>query len=370
MLDLDTLAVLVDDHLMRREDVDDEPRFGMLETIRDYALELLGNERLAVERAMASFLADVVDEVDIAARGISPALAKLDPDLDNIRVALAACVDAGDAELEVRLAGGMWRYCWVRGLGREGLQWIEDALARAEIAATPARARALHGAGGLAWSMGEIEHSIELASAAIPIAVAAGSTWDEMAANTVLGAATNTSGDREGALVYHRRSLELSEQLGIEPVVAKLNIAAIALDLGQNGEARAMLDDVLAIHRRNENVAGIGFALLNRGVANYGLGDHEASRRDFEEARACFEEIGMRAHLAHVRQGLAAFEASRGRFEEAARLLGQAKQELDDVGSREDDFGSVMNAETAERAREALGDEAYQVAFVAGRDCV
>jgi tetratricopeptide (TPR) repeat protein len=75
--------------------------------------------------------------------------------------------------------------------------------------------------------------------------------------------------------------------------VAKLNIAAIALDLGQNGEARAMLDDVLAIHRRNENVAGIGFALLNRGVANYGLGDHEASRRDFEEARECFEEIGM-----------------------------------------------------------------------------
>ena len=129
-----------------------------------------------------------------------------------------------------------------------------------------------------------------------------------------------------------------------------------------------MLDDVLAIHRRNENVAGTGFALLNRGVANYALGDHEASRRDFEEARACFEEVGIRAHLARVKQGLAAYEASEGRFEEAARLLGRAKQELEDVGNPDDDFGSGMTAETVERARKALGDEAYQSAFVAGRD--
>ena len=211
----------------------------MLETVREYALELLGDERLAAERAMASFLAGVVDEVDVAARGVSPALARLDPDLDNIRAALAVCVAAGEVELEVRLAGGMWRYCWVRGLEPEGLQWIEDALARGESVPTAARARALHGAAGLAWSMGNLEHAIELASAAIPVAIEAGSAWDEMAANTVLGVATNTSGDREGALVYHRRSLELSEQLGIEPLVAKLNIANIALDSGRYEEARA-----------------------------------------------------------------------------------------------------------------------------------
>ena len=317
---------------------------------------------------MASFLAGVVDEVDVAARGVSPALARLDADLDNIRAALAACVAAGDVELEVRLAGGMWRYCWVRGLGREGFQWIEDALARGESVPTAARARALHGAAGLAWSMGNLDHAIELASAAIAVAVQAGSTWDEMAANTVLGVATNTLGDREGALDYHRRSLELSEQLGIEPLVAKLNIANIALDSGRYEEARAMLTDVLAIHRQDENVAGIGFALLNRGVASYGLDDYEASRRDFEEAQACFEEIGMLAHLAHAKQGLAAYEASEGRFEEAARLLGEAKRELEDVGSPDDDFGGVMNAETVERVREAIGDEAYEAAYAAGRE--
>ena len=76
----------------------------------------------------------------------------------------------------------------------------------------------------------------------------------------------------------------------------------------------------------------------------------------------------MRAHLARVKQGLAAFEASEGRFEEAARLLGQAKRELEDLGNPDDSFGSVMNAETVERVRAAIGDEAYEAAYAAGRE--
>ena len=364
--DLDTLATLVDDHLLRRGDVADELRFGMLETLREYALELLGDERLTVAHAMARYLADVVDEVDLASRGVSPALARLDPELDNVRAALSVCVEVGDAELEIRLAGGMWRYCWVRGLGRDGLRWIEAALARGDGRASAARARALHGAGGLAWSVGDFERAVELASAAIPVAQEVGATWDEMAANTVLGAVTNSLGERERARTYHERSLELSEELGIEPVVPKLNLATIALDLGDNGEARRMLDDVLAIHRRNENVAGIGGALLNRGAANYGLGQHDASRRDFEEAQLCFEELGFSAHVARTRQGLAAYAASQGSFEEAARLMGRATRELEELGVPDGQFGDLMNAATVERAREALGDDAYTAAYAAG----
>jgi predicted ATPase/DNA-binding SARP family transcriptional activator len=365
--DLDTLATLVDDHLLRREDVIEEPRFGMLETLREYAAELLGDDRVAAAHAMARYLADVVDEVDLASRGVSPALARLDAELDNVRAALAACVEVGDAELEVRLAGGMWRYCWVRGLGREGLRWIEPALARGDAGASTARARALHGAGGLAWSVGDFERAVELASAAIPVAQEAGATWDEMAANTVLGAVTNSLGESERARAYHQRSLELSEELGIEPVVSKVNLAGIALDLGDNEEARRMLDDVLVIHRRNENVSGIGFALLNRGVANHALGRHDAARRDFEEAQVCLAEVGFTAHVARTKQGLAAFAASQGDFEEAARLMGLATRELDELGVPDGQFGVLMNAETVERAREALGDEAFEAAYAAGR---
>jgi predicted ATPase/DNA-binding SARP family transcriptional activator len=366
--DLDTLGALVDDHLLRRGDVDDEPRFGMLETVREYALELLGDERLPTAHDMALHLADLVDEVDVASRGVSPALAQLDPELDNVRAALAACAEVGDTELEVRLAGGMWRYCWVRGLGREGLRRIELALGRGEAAPTAARARAFHGAGGLAWSGGDFDRALELAGAAIPVAQESGATWDEMAANTVLGVTANSLGDRERARVHHERGLVLAEQLGIEPVVQKLNLAGIALDLGENDVARAMFDDVLAIHRRDENVAGIGFALLNRGVANYGLAEYESARRDFEEAQSCFEEAGFGAQVAHARQGLAASAAAEGAFTDAARLMGQAVRELEDLGVPDGEFGVDMNAATVEQARLALGDAAYDAAYAAGRE--
>ena len=42
--------------------------------------------------------------------------------------------------------------------------------------------------------------------------------------------------------------------------------------------------------------------------------------------------------------------------------------ELDDLGIRDGDFGSLMNAETAELARDALGEEAYRAAYASGRE--
>ena len=366
--DLDTLGALVDDHLARRDDVAGEPRFGMLETVREYALELLGAERQSASLDMARYLADVADEVEVEARARAQALARLDPELDNIRAALASCAETGEAELELRLAGGIWRYWWVRGSPAEGIERIEKALAASDGSPTVARAQALRGGAGLAWVLGDFELAKQLACAAIPVAVEAGSMWDEMAANTVLGVVANVEGDRALARRHHHRSLELAEQLEIEPFVQKLNLGTIALDSGDYPEAQVMFEGVLAIHRRNENVEGIGTALLNLAVVHYALGEHESSLRDFEEARVCFEEVGFRAHVAHALQGFAAFAANEGRFEDAARLLGQARGELDEIGSPEGDFAIDMVAWTKEQAREALGENGFEAAYAAGRE--
>jgi len=268
----------------------------------------------------------------------------------------------------LRLAGGIWRYWWVRGSAKEGVARIERALGAAGDTPSVARAQALRGAAGLAWVLGDFAKATTLAKAAIPVAVAVGSTWDEMAANTVLGVVANVEGDRALARRHHRRSMELAEEIGLEPIVQKLNLGTLALDDGDHPEALVMFEDVLAIHRRNENVEGIGTALLNLGVVHYVLGEHEASLQDFEEARACFEEVGFRAHVAHAVQGFAAFAASEGRFEDASRLLGQARSELDEIGSPEGDFAIDMVAWTKEQAREALGEDAFEAAYAEGRE--
>ena len=367
---IDALGSLVDHHLIHRVESSGEPRYGMLETVREYALELLGAERQSTALGMARYLADIADEVEVEARVRAQALAKLDPELDNIRAGLAACADTGEAELELRLAGGIWRYWWVRGSPAEGIERIERALGASEGPPTVARAQALRGAAGLAWVLGDFERAKDLARTAIPVAVQAGSAWDEMAANTVLGVVSNVEGDRTLARRHHQRSMELAERLGLEPLAQKLNLGAVALDEADYPEARVMFEDVLAIHRRNENVEGIGTALLNLGVVHYALGEHEASLRAFEEARECFEEVGFRAHVAHAVQGFAAYAASEGRFEDAARLLGQARAELDEIGAPEGDFAQDMVAWTKEQARAALGDDAFEAGYAADRESV
>jgi tetratricopeptide (TPR) repeat protein len=351
----------VDDHLVRRDAVDGEPRFGMLETVREYALELLGEEREAAALAMAAYLADVAEAVELEARTDARALARLDPELDNIRTALGVCAEAGEAELELRLAAGTWRYWWHRGAPAEGLGRIERALAASDDSPTVARALALRGAAALAWALGDFERAKDLANAAIPVAIEAGTTWEELSAHTVLGIVANAEGDRALARHHHQRSMALKEQLGVEPVAEKVNLGVIALDAGDFDEARVMFEDVLAIERN-------GFAFLNLGVAYYALGEHEASVGAFEEARACFEEVGFRAHVAHALQGLAAYAATHGRFEESARLLGEARGELDEIGTPEGDFAEGMVESTKERARAALGEAAFESAYAAGRN--
>jgi tetratricopeptide (TPR) repeat protein len=314
---------------------------------------------------MAMWLAELVDAVELESRVSGHVFSQLDPEIDNLRVALESCTARGDVELELRLAGGLWRYCWVRGIASEGLRRIQSALAARDERPTAGRARALQGGAGLAWSLGDFEHAKDLARAAIPVAAEAGSLWDEMAANTVLGVVANNEDDREAARFHHRRSMELSEQLGLEPVAQKLNLGVVAMDSDEYDEARGLFEDVLALHQRNDNVQGVGFALINLGVVHHALGEHDASLAAFQEAHDRFQEVGFRAHVAHALQGFAAFEASEGRYDEAARLLGRARAELDDVGSSETDFAVDMVAWTKHQARDALGEEAFEAAYAA-----
>jgi predicted ATPase len=366
--DLDVLGELVDHHLVLRRDAGGEPRFGMLETVREYALELLGSARVDAESALVDYFARFADELR---EGTSEAeflrlVDGLEPEIENVRAALAAGAASGDSERQVRLAGGLSRYWQFRGPVAEGLDWIERALASGDAVATAARAHALRAGAGLASMRGDAQRATELAEAAIPVAIETRAKADEGAAHTVLGIVANTSGDPERARYHHRRSLEIDEELGIEPVVQKLNLGCVALDLGDHEEAIPLFEDVLASHRRHERPAGIGYALLNLGLAHYELGDHQTSRAEFEEALECFAEAGLREQHAMALQGLAAAEAHDSRFESAAHLLAEARKELDDIGALEGAFAGEMVESAKQRAREALGDEAFDAAYAQG----
>jgi tetratricopeptide (TPR) repeat protein len=272
-----------------------------------------------------------------------------------------------DPELELRLTGDLWRYWWIRGLLAEGRERLTAALDRAEGVHTAAHARALAGAAGLAYSAGDLNTARDLATKAIPCAQHSGALYDESSARVVLGVVANVVGDWDEARHHLERSIEIAHQLGLEPETEKMNLGVTALESGDYEAAVELFEELAQTHRRNGSDEGVGFALLNCGLARYRMQDHVQAASDFEEAGRRFDRIGFRAHAAHALLGRSAAAARQGDFEIASMLLGQSAGALEEVGWTGADFDSHLSEEVEAAARSALGAERFEAAFAAGR---
>jgi tetratricopeptide (TPR) repeat protein len=148
---LDGLSVLVDRSLVRQvAEPDDEPRFVMLETIREHALERLtaSGEEAAIRARHASMIAKLVEQAEPLFYGPEQVVwfHRLDLELNNIYAALAWSME-GDPEIGLRIVGVCWWHWRRRGHAREGLLWTERAIAAGRDSTPQVRARALLAAG-------------------------------------------------------------------------------------------------------------------------------------------------------------------------------------------------------------------------------
>lgn len=138
------LAALVDKSLIRRwespasEDGDDEPRLGLLETIRAFGLEKLVEEGEAAEvrRRHAAYYLALAEQANAQARGPDQRrwLALLERDHDNMRAALQWLLESGEVAGAQRLAGALWHFWLVRGHLSEGRRWLAAVLRAAGTA--------------------------------------------------------------------------------------------------------------------------------------------------------------------------------------------------------------------------------------------
>src|SRR3712207_2227274 len=170
---LETLEALIDKSLLRGEEESGvEPRFSMLETIREYAAECLAasGEEEAVRACHATFFTELGEQGEAALLGSEEGAwhRRLEADLGNLRAALS-WGEEHDPEVMLRLAGALWRFWW--GHLSEGRTWLERALvAGGDGAPAPLRVKALAGASILASMQGEAERGRELAQEAVALA--------------------------------------------------------------------------------------------------------------------------------------------------------------------------------------------------------
>jgi predicted ATPase/DNA-binding SARP family transcriptional activator len=359
---LDVLSELADSSLVQRLVVDGRTRLVLLETIREYAYDLLGDARTDAEASFTAHVTELVEATSITGDSRGDEVALIDLDLNNIRAALEYARTAGDAEAGVRIAGALGRYWWIRGYLREGRRHCDVALEQAGEMQSPAVARALRFAAGLAWAQGDHDGATAYATRAIEVARATGAADEELGAYTVLGMVASQRGDFRTASMYFERTLAGGLEHGIYNHVtsARLNLGEVLLRTGDAARAAEIFEQLLETHTRAGVLEGVGLAHICLGQARYALGEYELAGRHFDGARSTFDRFGFRENAGRALQGKAAVAARLGAFEDAASLLGRAEVELEDIGSSGADFDRCIPEDAERLARDALGDDVFE----------
>jgi predicted ATPase/class 3 adenylate cyclase/Tfp pilus assembly protein PilF len=338
------LAALVDKSLLRQEaGVDGEPRFTMLGTIREYALErLVTREDAESSRHLHAwhYLA-LAEAAEPALTGPQQALwlARLEQEHDNMRAALQWLLDRGEAETAIRLSGALGRFWYVHGHPSEGRRWLEGALAQSHLHAgvqLPAavRSKALNGAGALAWMQGDYVQATTFFTESLALRRELGDKQGIASSLGNLGLVALRQGEYERAEALLTENLALYRELGHQRGIARAlnNLGVVTQHQGNYDRATAFLEESMALQRGLGDKGGIASSLANLGeIARY-QGDYARATALYEESLALYRELGDRNRIVDCLEGLAVVAGAKEQAARAARLFGAAEALRESIG--------------------------------------
>ena len=380
---LDGVASLIDKSLIQQAqdgaEGGGEPRFEMLETIREYAGEVLAEsgEADAMRARHAGWFVAYAEEAATHRFGpdANAWAARLDAEHDNLRAALAWAIErdpAGqDADVAPRLGAALWWFWQIRGHLGEGAAWLRRAVAPGRLVGrpTPARARALAGASFLIALQGESTVAAGLAEDALATAVALADHEAEGQAWFMRSFAAGSGGDHQAAIAFAEEALRAFRgHRNRDWIPFALNRLGSELRVrGELDAADAAFGEALSRWRDAGHRWGIATVLANQGGVARARGDAGTAARFYQESlRLCFED-GDDWGLVELLAGLAEIATDRGEHDRAARLLGSAEA----IGSR---IGLTPQPairrdvdRAATLASAALGEARFAAAFAAGR---
>jgi predicted ATPase/transcriptional regulator with XRE-family HTH domain len=371
---LEGIASLVDKSVLRQAPgADDEPRFGMLEIVREFALEQLAasGEEPAVRARHAAWclaLAETAGPELHYGQAEAAWLARLDAELDNVRAALAWFDQTGDAIGVLRLVSGIEEFWWTRPYHAEVLAWLHPALRATADVRSAARATALLLATSLTSFLGDAPAAMAYAEEGLALArgledpfVLGRAYWEH-------GLLCAVADDTAGAATAYAAALPLLRSANVPFWVAHA-LAELGDALHRGGDVAAavpLLDEAVEITR--------GYGSARGSVAGFGERAHAALTQDdpvlaarlFTETIVMAQEIGVERIVLGALAGLAGVALALGQPRRAVRLLGAMEAARESSGA-----GRIGDAWHAERilaaARTSLPEPASAAAWEEGR---
>ena len=355
---LDTLAALVDESLVRRVAPE---RFALLETIREYASELLG-EGAELYRRHAEYMVRFAEETaaPLAAGGEqSVAIEKLDADLDNLRAAQEWCAAAGEIELELRLLVALENYLAVRGHLSEGRRLFDSAVARSADADKQLRAALCVTGATFPSRQGDHAPARELLEEALQLFRELGNVDQTARCIGLLGNVAVGEGDLDAAEAAFTEAAAIARETGNEFRLAA-NLSNLGTIASYRDDARTALRyqlEAAEIQRRLEDLDNLAITLHNVGRGHLFLGELVEARATLSESFAVARELGFRQVMAYCIGGLAELAMREGDAEQAMRALGASQHAFADIGAALDPDGAKTQLEIVEFASGELGAE-------------
>jgi predicted ATPase len=223
---VDGLASLTDRGLTRLEGSDEEPRFAMLETIREYAAERLelSEEASTLHGRHAEHFLALAEEAEPNLIGVGSHaewLDRLERDHDNLRAALDWLEASGDSDGALRLTAALWRFWDLRGHLIEGRRHLERGL-RADERPTAARAKALSGAADMALTSGDVTTGKLRAEEALQLHRELQDEWGTAFSLLMFAYGTGQEGDWPRAQQLFGESVQRFRDLGTSTTLCAL----------------------------------------------------------------------------------------------------------------------------------------------------
>lgn len=319
--------------VVRLETYEDESRFSMLDTIREYAEERLQERGDAAFVAQQHALYYAAMSEAAAPELIGPHqsewMAKLESEHDNLRAALRWSVEKREVELALRLSASISRFWEIRGYLSEGRTWLRAALDLTHGESTLSRASALYSYGSLAVRQRDYDEARPYLEECRTLYKALGDKVGLSNALNTLAVLTLDS-DYEDALALHQECLALRREIGDRRAIASSlhNIAFIMMHQGRWDEAQSLASEVYGAWKDLESPYGVARAFYLLGMIGAGKGDLEAGYANLEEglqlARGLSDDW-LTAWILHafgeVLYGQEQYERSTEIFAEAATLF-------------------------------------------------
>ena len=337
----DLIASLLDKSLLQRTfDVRSEPRFNMLVTIRQFALERLRqmSEEAEIRNWHLKYFVDLAERAEPNLRAFDMVmwLNRLKVELDNIRAASGWALES-DIQAELRLASALLWFWHIRSYKNEGIDWLErglsiEATERGGQPLTPDRAmirgKALNVAGFLLTMLEIFDKSMALSEESLAVFRELGSRGRLGIAYALLNLADAARYQRDPrqAKVLVEESLTLLREAGDKFGIAQcLDIlAGMGGSEGDFDRAKALLEENLALRKEIGDKDGIANVLMGLGRNTFLQGDLSRSVTLYEESLAVFREVGNERARSFILADLARVAQAQGDDGKATQILEEA----------------------------------------------